>query len=135
MTDILEMLKRHEGFKQFPYLCTAGKLTVGYGRNLDDVGLSEYEAEFLLLQDIKHATKRLTTIFPNFYDFTVNRQAALIDLMVNIGSRKFLLFRKMIIAIKNNDWQEAAEQLKDSKYYNQVPNRAEELKELLRSEE
>jgi len=127
MIDILEMLKRHEGFKQFPYLCTAGKLTVGYGRNLDDVGLSEYEAEFLLLQDIKHATKRLTTIFPNFYDFTVNRQAALIDLMVNIGSRKFLLFRKMIIAIKRNDWEDAANEAKDSKWFVQVPNRAKEI--------
>jgi len=132
MTDILEMLKRHEGFKQFPYLCTAGKLTVGYGRNFDDVGLSEYEAEFLLLQDIKHATKRLTTIFPNFYDFTVNRQAALIDLMVNIGSRKFLLFRKMIIAIKRNDWEDAANEAKDSKWHKQVGQRAIEIEELLK---
>ena len=132
MTDILEMLKRHEGFKQFPYLCTAGKLTVGYGRNLDDVGLSEYEAEFLLLQDIKHATKRLTIIFPEFYQFTVNRQAALIDLMVNIGSRKFLLFRKMIIAIKRNDWEDAANEAKDSKWHKQVGQRAIEIEELLK---
>ena len=132
MIDLLEMLKRHEGFKQFPYLCTAGKLTVGYGRNFDDVGLSEYEAEFLLLQDIKHATKRLTTTFPNFYDFTVNRQAALIDLMVNIGSRKFLLFRKMIIAIKRNDWEDAANEAKDSKWHKQVGQRAIEIEELLK---
>ena len=127
MIDILEMLKRHEGFKQFPYLCTAGKLTVGYGRNLDDVGLSEYEAEFLLLQDIKHATKRLTTIFPEFYQFTVNRQAALIDMMVNLGSRRFLLFRKMVIAIKKGDWEDAANEAKDSKWFVQVPNRAKEI--------
>jgi len=133
MTDILEMLKRHEGFKQFPYLCTAGKLTVGYGRNLDDVGLSEYEAEFLLLQDIKHATNRLTTIFPNFYDFTVNRQAALIDMMVNLGSRRFLLFRKMVIAIKRNDWENAANEAKDSKWHKQVGQRAIEIEELLKS--
>lgn len=133
MIDILEMLKRHEGFKQFPYLCTAGKLTVGYGRNLDDVGLSEYEAEFLLLQDIKHATKRLTTIFPEFYQFTVNRQAALIDMMVNLGSRRFLLFRKMIIAIKKGDWEDAANEAMDSKWSVQVGNRAIEIEELLKN--
>ena len=132
MTDILEMLKRHEGFKQFPYLCTAGKLTVGYGRNFDDVGLSEYEAEFLLLQDIKHATNRLTTIFPEFYQFTVNRQAALIDMMVNLGSRRFLLFRKMVIAIKKSDWEDAAKEAKDSKWFVQVPNRAKEIIDLIR---
>ena len=133
MTDILEMLKRHEGFKQFPYLCTAGKLTVGYGRNLDDVGLSEYEAEFLLLQDIRHATKRLTTIFPEFYQFTVNRQAALIDMMVNLGSRRFLLFRKMIVAIKKGDWEDAANEAMDSKWHVQVGNRAIEIEGLLKN--
>jgi len=133
MVDILEMLKRHEGFKQFPYLCTAGKLTVGYGRNLDDVGLSEYEAEFLLLQDIRHATKRLTTIFPEFYQFTVNRQAALIDMMVNLGSRRFLLFRKMIVAIKKGNWEDAANEAIDSKWHQQVGNRAIEIEWLLKN--
>jgi len=133
MIDLLEMLKRHEGFKQFPYLCTAGKLTIGYGRNLDDVGLSEYEAEFLLLEDIKHAVNRLTTIFPNFYQFTVNRQSALVDMMVNMGSRRFLLFRKMIVAIKKDDWEDAANEAKDSKWHTQVGIRAVEIEELLKN--
>ena len=133
MDKTLEMLKRHEGYRQFPYLCLAKKLTIGYGRNLDDVGLSEYEAEFLLLEDIKHAVNRLTTIFPNFYQFTVNRQSALVDMMVNMGSRRFLLFRKMIVAIKKDDWEDAANEAKDSKWHTQVGIRAVEIEELLKN--
>ena len=131
MIDLLEMLKRHEGYKQFLYKCSAGKTTGGYGRNFDDVGLSEYEAEFLLLQDIKHAITRLTTIFPEFYQFTEDRQSALIDMMVNLGSRKFLLFRKMIVAIKKGDWEDAAKEAKDSKWHTQVGARALEIENML----
>jgi len=32
---ILEQLVRHEGLRLKAYRCTTGKLTIGYGRNLD----------------------------------------------------------------------------------------------------
>ena len=46
--NLIEQLKRHEGLKLKPYKCTADKLTIGVGRNLEDVGISEEEAEMLL---------------------------------------------------------------------------------------
>ena len=48
LQDLIEDLKRDEGFRSHPYRDTVGKLTIGYGRNLDDVGISEREAEQLL---------------------------------------------------------------------------------------
>ena len=48
MNKLIEQLKIHEGMKLKPYLCTSKKLTIGIGRNLDDVGISKEEAEMLL---------------------------------------------------------------------------------------
>ena len=42
---LLEHLKIEEGFRSFPYLCTAKKMTIGFGRNIEDVGVTEAEAE------------------------------------------------------------------------------------------
>ena len=53
MSNLIEQLKRHEGKRLFPYHCTANKLTIAYGRNLDDVGVTEEEAELMLVNDVK----------------------------------------------------------------------------------
>ena len=50
---IKEQLVRHEGLRLKPYRCTAGKLTIGIGRNLDDCGISKTEAYVLLENDIQ----------------------------------------------------------------------------------
>jgi len=130
--NLLDMIKRHEGYRKHPYLCSAGKTTIAYGRNLDDVGIFEHEAEFLLKEDIKHAIAVLRKIFHNFNDFSENRQNALIDMMFNLGASRFLLFRKMIVAIKKNDWEEAVNEAKDSKWHSQVGDRAIEIEYLLK---
>ena len=64
MTQSIEQLKRHEGIRLFPYKCTADKLTIGIGRNLQDVGISEQEAETMLLNDIEIAKEQLIRKFP-----------------------------------------------------------------------
>jgi len=128
---LIDMLKRHEGFRSKPYRCSANKLTIGYGRNLDDVGISKAEAVILLYKDIELANEGLEKIFPNFYLFSANRQNALTDMMFNLGASRFNLFKKMIQAIKDDDWKEASRQAKDSKWHNQVGARAEEIETLL----
>ncbi len=53
MNRIKAQLIRHKGLKLKPYRCTAGKLTIGVGRNLDDCGISQTEAYVLLENDIQ----------------------------------------------------------------------------------
>ena len=50
---LIAQLKIDEGFRGKPYRCTAGKLTIGFGRNLDDVGASVAESEMMLSVDLK----------------------------------------------------------------------------------
>jgi len=137
-SNLIEMIKRHEGSKKnkngrhILYKCPADKWTCGYGRNAEDVGFSEDEVELMLQNDIKHATEMLKRLFNNFDDFSGNRQNALIDMMFNLGASRFLLFRKMIVAIKRDSWVDAANEAKDSKWYSQVTNRAKEIISLIR---
>ena len=48
-------------------------------------------------------------------------------MMFNMGRPRLSRFHKMRRAIEAGDWKEAAVQMKDSKWYRQVPNRAERL--------
>ena len=53
LQEVRPLIARHEGLRLTPYHCTGGKLTIGYGRNLDDVGISRSEAEILREHDIQ----------------------------------------------------------------------------------
>ena len=129
MTSIEQLLLKHEGLKLTPYRCTAGKLTIGVGRSLDTKGITKEEAMFLLRNDISECERDLAnSIFQGqFYVFPESIQNVLINMRFQLGYAGFRNFKKMIIAFQNQDYQEAAAQMKDSNWYKQVPNRAKEL--------
>lgn len=132
-------IKQNEGSnivngRHMPYKCTAGKITIGVGRNLTDKGISEYEATIMLDSDIADAETDLRRIFTyeEFDTLSFNRKMALTDLSFNLGITSLLKFKRFIAAIKVKDWEEAALQLKDSNYYKQVTSRAEKNMDLIR---
>ena len=122
--DAIKQLKKHEGLRLKPYRCTANKLTIAYGRNLEDVGITESEAEGMLEHDVSMAYSDLEGLFDDFAIFSTVRQVALIDMRFNLGASGFRKFAKMIEAINNGNWLLAAEEAIDSKWYTQVGHRA-----------
>jgi lysozyme len=130
--DAIELIKKHEGFRQFPYKCTAGKMTIGYGRNIEDVGISKEEALFLLVGDIARCEQDLRSIFLQFDHFTLPRREALTDMRYNLGPSRFRGFRRMIAAILADDWDRAADEAMDSDWYRQVKSRGPVIVGMLR---
>lgn len=120
-------LRRHEGVRLKPYLCSAGKLTIGIGRNLEDRGISTEEAEFLLDQDLDHCLEELKTNLPWFEALAPEAQEVLVNLCFNLGMPRLLGFKLMLAALEGGDWAEAAKQMLDSKWALQVGPRAQEL--------
>jgi lysozyme len=59
-------------------------------------------------------------IFPEFADFSQNRQEVIVELLFNLGRPRFLKFKNMLHAINIDDWDMAASELQDSKWYGQV---------------
>jgi lysozyme len=111
---LTSLIKQHEGYRQFRYLCTAGRNTIGYGRNLDDKGVSMPEAEELLKNDIDYYCAKLAQTVSSFNQLSDARQAVLIDIAFNCGLSGLMKFRKMLSAINNLDYALAAAEIIDS---------------------
>ena len=124
--SVAELLRLHEGYRAKPYHCTAGKLTIGIGRNLDDVGIDEDEASYLLSNDIARAIGSLR-LEPYWLGLSEIRQAVLIDMVVNMGWARFQGFRLLRDALVRQDFKAAAGQMVNSHWYGQVGNRAKRL--------
>lgn len=127
----LTALKRHEGFRARPYRDTAGKLTIGYGRNLDDNPLKVSEANFLLSNDVAQATADVLLLCPTFATLTPARQDVLINMCFNMGAYRLSGFKRMWAAIALEDWTTAAMEMLDSKWHNDTGYRAQELATLM----
>jgi len=129
-----EYIKLNEGLRLKPYRCSAGKLTIGWGRNLEDNGISKEEAEMMLDSDVADCILHLYSIFSldGYENLTENRQTVLVDMIFNLGRTRFGKFRKMIQAVKDEDFNEAAVQLLDSRYAKQLPNRSRRNANMMR---
>jgi lysozyme len=127
----LEQIKIDEGFRGKPYKCTAGKVTIGFGRNLDDNPLTRAEAEFLLNNDLKKVAKQASR-FGFYQKLNTTRRAVIINMIFNLGLSRFSQFKKMISALESNDYAEAATQMLDSKWAKQVGDRAIRLSKEMR---
>jgi len=126
MKRLIEMLQRHEGLRLKPYKCTAGKLTIGYGRNLEDVGISEIEAMVMLRHDIEQCYQELS-IFSWFSDLDQVRQEAIVNMLYNLGLPTFLQFKMTLKYLAEGKYSQAAAEMLNSKWARQVGSRAEEL--------
>ena len=126
LDNALARIEAKEGFSATIYKCPANKWSIGFGRNLEDNGISRAEAKMLALNDIIRAITFLTGCFQGWKDFTICQQVALIDMVYNLGPKGFLKFSRMILAIKKGDWKRAAEEALDSLWAQQVGVRAEE---------
>ena len=135
--QLREMLRRHEGVRNFVYLCSEGYETIGVGRNIADsgLGLSEDEVDFLLDNDIKRVREELNDEYYWFGALNDARQEAMIDISFNLGQTRLRGFKKALDAMSTEDFDRAADEFMDSKWSEQVGNRAAEVTEMIRTGE
>ena len=139
MSMLTDLIRKHEGkFPKdkpghWPYTDTVGKLTVGYGRNLTDNGLSEDEAEYLLQNDVNAIVGELSRTFPWYRLQLAARQDAFADMAYNLGMPRFKGFQYMIAAMERADYVGASAAMLDSKWAEQVGERAKELAKMVQT--
>ena len=136
MFDVVEFIKKVEGLKLKPYEDKYGNLTIGYGRNLSDRGITKEEAEIMLYTDLAIAEFDLRDIFPDYEFYPIEVKTVLTSMIFNLGKKRFLTFKKFIKAIKEKDYKKALYELYNSKRAKQLPYRtkleAEYLKKLIK---
>lgn len=128
---LLRQIKLHEGVRLKPYRCTAGKLTIGIGRNLDDRGITADEAAYLLGNDLTAVQAALVQALPWVSSLDDVRQRVLIDMAFNMGVQGLLGFKRTLATIQAGDYQTAATMMLDSKWAQQVGQRAERLSRMM----
>ena len=133
---LIEMLKVHEGVETHAYKCSASKITVGVGRNVDPeggIGLSDDEVDYLLQNDIDRVVSELDSEYDWFAGLDDVRQDAMIDISFNLGQTRLRAFKNALAGMASGDWNEAADQFMDSSWSGQVGNRAKELTQMIRT--
>lgn len=128
-----DLLVNHEGLRLKPYLDSLGNLTIGVGRNLDEVGISEPEAFYLLERDIDRAMEDLKRNCLWFEKLDDVRQAVLIDMCFNIGWLGLSKFHKTLGLVEVGDFKQASEEMLDSTWADQVGRRAVALSKMMDS--
>ena len=144
-------LRRNEGVRLSVYRCSAGKLSIGVGRNLDDCGVSPAETRqlkitvasciahgntsaqcvALLDNDIDRAAAGLDRALPWWRSLSDVRQRVLIDMCFNMGLGKLLGFRNTLADVRASHWSDAVSGMVASAWHRQVGGRALRLEAMM----
>ena len=146
--DLVNKLITHEGLRLQVYKDTLGIDTIGIGRNLEDrgitdeelawmdipnmdiiyeYGISEADAMYLAENDVQIVEEELLRAHPCVDRLDSVRQLILVDMAFNMGVPRLNKFKKKWAAIHENNFEEAAKEMLDSRWANQVKSRATKL--------
>jgi len=137
MSKLVQMLRLHEGVRYKVYVCSEGYETIGVGRNISEggLGLSKDEVDYLLVNDIKRVQDELTRSYPWFARLDEVRRDAMVDICFNIGLTKLRGFVNALAAMSRSQYEIAADEFMDSRWSQQVGNRAVEVTDMIRTGE
>ena len=127
--SLRDRIRKHEGCVTVPYYDSEGIITVGIGRNLQAVPFSQDEIELMFSNDLRRARAGAKT-FECYVDLDPMRQGVLTEMVFQMGVNGVSTFKNFLIAANNHDWATAAEEMLDSKWAKQTPERAKSLAKL-----
>tara|TARA_X000001382_G_scaffold130367_2_gene124988 strand:+ start:1207 stop:1617 length:411 start_codon:yes stop_codon:yes gene_type:complete len=133
MEKLIDRVKHHEGFRSKVYKCTEGFDTIGYGFAIKDLVLEEDIAEQILMDKLDHLGVRIDKNFPWLEMAPEEVREVLIEMAYQMGVSGVSKFKKALKFMEHHNWTRAAEEMLDSKWHRQTPNRAKDLSEIVRS--
>lgn len=141
--QIKEDLIKHEGYKDEIYLCSEGIPTFGIGHAIKEADI-EYtwpvgtpiekdRIDNAFEEDFNTAVADCCALFLNFGSLPEQVQRVLVNMAFNLGRTRLGRFKKMITAVNEGNFSKAANEMVDSRWYNQVGNRSVELENWMRN--
>lgn len=136
-------LELDEGVKYEIYLDHLDLPTFGIGhlvRDVDpeygeDVGtpVSEDRVASAFEQDIQITVEDCEKLYPDFYELPEEAQLIIANMCFNLGYPRLSKFKGMKRGVDARDWNAAADEMVDSRWYRQVTNRADRLVQRMRA--
>ena len=128
---LIAELTRDEAYKRKVYKDSVGILTVGIGRNLENVGVSLDEAQYMLGNDIKAAVADAKK-FSWYGCMSPVRKRVVVNMIFNLGLPRFKRFKKTIKFAERGDYQGFSTEMLDSEWAKQVGIRARRLSKMMK---
>ena len=133
MPNLIEQIKQSEGFRPTVYKCTEGFDTIGYGFAIKDLEMDEDIAEEILIRKVEKLIKRVRKRFDWLDSVPREVQGILVEMSYQMGLSNVSKFKKALHAMQMLQWKKAADEMLDSRWAKQTPNRAKELSDIIRS--
>tara|TARA_R100000027_G_scaffold13234_1_gene9475 strand:- start:182 stop:631 length:450 start_codon:yes stop_codon:yes gene_type:complete len=138
-----EELADDEGCKLEIYLDHLGLPTFGIGHLVreDDpehgqaVGtpVSDERVRQVFALDIASTLDECQVLYPDFNDLPEECQLIIANMMFNMGRPRLSKFKGIKAGVDSKDWNRAADEMVDSRWHDQVPNRAKRLVKRMRA--
>jgi len=136
-------LELDEGCKHETYLCSQNVVTGGIGHMItewDDekyaevgVEISDEQVKAWFDKDIETVLSDCELLYDDFDHLPEEAQLIIANMMFNLGYPRLKKFVGMKAGVDARDWNKAADEMIDSNYYKQLPNRAGRLVKRMRS--
>lgn len=128
---LLKLLIKHEGLQLKAYRCSQGKLTIGVGRNIEDLGITQGEALVLLVNDIDRIQSEAKDLIASYELLDDVRKTVVLSMIFNLGATRFSKFKNLINFVNEGNFIQAAAEMQTSLWYYQVGKRAEDLYQMM----
>ena len=143
LEKLRKQLEIDEGVKYEIYLDHLGYPTFGIGHLVipsdkeyrEDVGtrVSEERVRECFDKDVESVLRDCTLLYKDFYELPEEAQQIIANMMFNMGYTRLSKFKGMKKGVDARDWNKAADEMVDSRWYKQVTNRANRLVERMRN--
>ena len=141
---LVASIKRHEGYRLFPYQDTRGFWTIGYGHLIHHDELRGYVPrrtlgalldyltdpathDIWLEHDLARAERDAKAYLPTFSSLSERRQEVLVEMAFQLGGRTLNTFVRLRDAIERKHWVAAEAEMLNSRWHQQTPNRVKTL--------
>ena len=125
---LIERIGKNEGFRSKPYQCSEDVWTIGHGLTW----ITEEESLHILADRISQLHLQLLNRTDWYKVLPPEIQGVVVEMSFQMGFAGFCKFQKTIQHLKNKEWQLSAEEMLDSKWAKQTPNRANQLADIVR---
>lgn len=131
--SLIESVKESEGFRDKVYKCTAGYDTIGYGFAIKDLIMDEDIAETILIRKLDRLSERIDKKFPFVKDLPIPVKDVVVEMCYQLGVSGFSKFKQTIALLRLGNFKDAADEMLDSRWSRQTPNRAQKLADIVRN--
>ena len=125
--NLIESIKKHEGYVGVVYKDSLGIDTIGYGFAIKDLELDADVCDIILERKLKDLEHRIKLKFDWYKYMPQEIKDIVTEMCYQLGVTGFSKFKKTISYMQDKKWAEASEEMLDSLWAKQTPNRAKAL--------